>query len=101
MSDAARLMQYDANKKSVAAAYVLWFFLGGLGAHRFYLGETGTAVAILLITLGSVALMAAMIGFFTIWVTIVWVLVDVFLIPGIARKYNSALAARLGAAPDA
>ncbi|WP_342621698.1 NINE protein, partial [Pseudomonas aeruginosa] len=24
-------------------AYLLWFFLGGFGAHRFYLGKTGTA----------------------------------------------------------
>ena len=27
MSDSARLMQYDANKKSAVVAYLLWFFL--------------------------------------------------------------------------
>ena len=27
MSDSARLMQYDANKKSAVVAYLLWFFV--------------------------------------------------------------------------
>ena len=96
MSDSATLMQYDANKKSVGAAYVLWFFLGGFGAHRFYLGETGTGAAILAITVVSLLLMLAAIGFFTIWISIIWVFIDLFLIPGITRKYNSNLAAKLG-----
>jgi TM2 domain-containing membrane protein YozV len=35
-------------EKSVGAAYVFWFFLGGFGAHQFYLGKTGRAVSYLL-----------------------------------------------------
>ena len=42
MSDTVVLMQYDANKKSAVVAYLLWFFLGMLGAHRFYLSQPGT-----------------------------------------------------------
>lgn len=67
-------------QKSTGVAYLLWFFLGGVGAHRFYLGKTGTAVAQLIITV---------IGFFTIFpliITGIWVLVDAFLIPGIIRE---------------
>jgi TM2 domain-containing membrane protein YozV len=30
-------------KKSVGVTYVLWFFFGGLGAHKFYLGRPGVA----------------------------------------------------------
>jgi TM2 domain-containing membrane protein YozV len=31
--------------KSLGTAYVLWFFLGGFSAHRFYLGSPLTAIA--------------------------------------------------------
>ena len=53
--------------------YVLWFFWGALGAHRFYLGHKGVGVAMLL-TLGGL-------GF--------WALVDVFVIGGRLRQVNA------------
>ncbi|MDR2708728.1 MAG: TM2 domain-containing protein, partial [Elusimicrobiota bacterium] len=34
--------------KSKGVAYLLWFFLGLLGAHRFYLDKIGTGVLYLL-----------------------------------------------------
>ena len=95
MSDTARLMQYDANKKSAVVAYLLWFFLGTFGAHRFYLNLYGTGAAILIITRASIFLMFVGIGLFTIWISVVWVFVDLFLIPGITRTYNVALATQL------
>ena len=49
-SDTASMMRYDANKRSVLIAYILWFFLGGLGAHRFYLGATTSALILLALT---------------------------------------------------
>ena len=96
MSDVALMMQYDANKKSALVAYVLWLFMGLFGAHRFYLDEKGTGAGMLIITLASLVLMLAAIGLFTIFITIIWAFVDLFLIPGIARKYNNDLATRLG-----
>jgi TM2 domain-containing membrane protein YozV len=37
------LALYEAGRKSMPVAYVLWFFLGLFGAHRFYTraGKTG------------------------------------------------------------
>ncbi len=61
--------EVDSRKKSVAATWLLWLFLGEFGAHRFYLGRVGTGIAMLL-TLG---------GLF------IWALVDAFLIPGMLR----------------
>jgi len=61
--------EVDSRKKSVAATWLLWLFLGEFGAHRFYLGRVGTGIAMLL-TLG---------GLF------IWALVDVFLISGMLR----------------
>lgn len=95
MSDVSKMMQYDANKKSAGIGYLLWFFLGMFGAHRFYLSQIGTGVAILLLTVFSFLLMIVGIGFVTIWIPGIWVFVDLFLIPGMASKYNTELATRL------
>jgi len=61
--------EVDTRKKSNAATWLLWIFLGIFGAHRFYLGRTGTAVAMLL-TLGGL---------------LIWDIVDGFLIPGMLK----------------
>jgi TM2 domain-containing membrane protein YozV len=96
-SDAARLMQYDAAKKSTGIAYLLWFFLGGLGVHRFYLGQTGSGVAMAIIFVLSWVTVFIGIGFVGLAVIAVWVIVDAFLIPGITTRVNQELAGRLGA----
>jgi TM2 domain-containing membrane protein YozV len=65
--------------KSAGFAYVLWFFFGIFGNHRFYLGRAGSGIAMLL-TLG---------GFF------IWWIIDLFLIGGMVRHYNGTLRQRL------
>ena len=83
-------MMYHANAKSVGASYLMWFFLGGLGVHRFYLGRTGSGVAQLL--LGLLGWLPLFLG----WVVLgLWLVVDAFLIPSIAREENQRLALRL------
>ena len=57
---------YAADQKSKVAAGLLGIFLGCFGAHNFYLGNSGKAVAQLLITLlsfGFLALISALWGF--------------------------------------
>lgn len=89
--DTKRMMQYDANKRSVTTAYILWFFLGWLGAHRFYIGNTGTAVAILALSIVGGALSFIGIGLFILIIPAIWLFVDVFLIPGMVRAKNNSL----------
>ncbi len=80
------MAQYSVTRpKSIGVAYVLWLFFGMLGAHRFYLGRTGTAIAILLLTLISAILSFVGIGLLLFLIPAIWVLIDVFLIPGMAR----------------
>ena len=50
--------RYALRRKSKAAAGLLGIFLGCIGAHNFYLGHTGKALAQLLMTLLSVGLFA-------------------------------------------
>jgi hypothetical protein len=53
-----------ASTKKRLVAFLLCFFIGGLGIHRFYVGKTGTGIAQIL-TAGGLG---------------VWVLVDLIMI---------------------
>ena len=86
MDDAQRQMIFEANRKSVGVAYLLWLFLGMLGAHRFYAGSKKTGVMQLLLALSIVG-----------WVVLIpWLLVDLALIPGIVRDENMKTIEMLG-----
>ena len=65
---------------SVGLAYALWFFLGIVSAHRFYLGRPGTAILQILSYL-------VLVGF-------IWLLVDAFLIPSMVRGKQGELRQR-------
>lgn len=71
--------------KSMLLAYVLWFFLGGLGIHRFYLGRVSTGVIQLILWLIGVSLLWAGVGLLVLLPLGIWVIVDAFLIPGMVR----------------
>lgn len=59
--------------KSTKVAYIWWIFLGGIGAHQFYLGNTGRGL-LHLFTLG-------LLGVMTVW--------DLFTLPSQVRRINS------------
>ncbi len=86
-NDTRAILLFEANKTELFVVYILLFALGWLGAHNFYLQRTGIAIAQLILTI-------TLIGFI---ITLVWVLVDAFLVPGIVRGRNNALATQLGA----
>jgi hypothetical protein len=44
--------------------------------------------------------MLVFIGMITIWASFIWVLIDVFLIPGMTQQYNLNLAARMAPATN-
>ena len=60
-------------KKSPLVTWLLWLFTGGVGGHRYYLGNTGRGIAMTL-TLGGLG---------------VWTLIDAFFI-GRALRQNEA-----------
>ncbi|MFD2738841.1 TM2 domain-containing protein [Sulfitobacter aestuarii] len=69
-------------KKSVGVAYLLWFFTGWIGGHRFYLGKIGSGVAMLILTILGWLTFTILIGFVFFAVVAIWALIDLFLIPG-------------------
>ncbi|WNF07481.1 TM2 domain-containing protein [Brevibacillus borstelensis] len=67
--------EMDKKKKSTGAAWLLWFFFGGIGGHRYYLGKYGTAI-LMTFTLGFVG---------------IWTVIDAFLLNGMIQKTNEAI----------
>ena len=67
--------EVKGKEKTKGIAYALWFFLGGLGGHRYYAGDIGMGIGMTL-TLGGLG---------------VWTLIDVFFIGSRIEKKNSEL----------
>lgn len=62
-------------KKELWVAYVLWFFLGLAGVHKFYLNKTGWGILYMLS--GGIFLIG-------------W-LIDLFTLPSQVRDYNESI----------
>ena len=76
--------------KSKGIAYLLWFLLGGLGLHRFYLGRTGSAFGMIaLLVLGIIT------GGVLLLPLMIWLLVDLFLISGMVDQSRNELRVKL------
>lgn len=72
-------------ERNVLLAYILWFFLGQLGIHRFYTGRAGTAVMQILLGVIGWATTWILIGWVFLIILWIWLVVDIFLIPGMCR----------------
>lgn len=72
--------------KSVALAYVLWFFLGYLGIHRMYCGRIGSGVCMLALTVFGSITVTGLIGHVLLVVVGIWWLIDLFLTAGMAGR---------------
>ncbi len=64
--------------KSKLVAYLLWFFLGALGVHKFYLGKVGMGLLYM----------------FTLGLFGIGLLVDLFTLAGQVDNYNALYMAR-------
>ena len=95
IDDAGRMMRFEANKKSTVVAYLLWFFLGYFGVHRFYLGYVTSGLVLLALWLGGTVLSVIYIGFLILAIPAIWWVVDLFLIPGMARTRNLEIIAEI------
>ena len=77
-------------RKTNGTAYLLWFFLGGVSAHRFYLGYRITAVIQMILTPLGYAMMMTKSpgGAIVVPAAALWILLDAVLIPGMVTSAN-------------
>lgn len=82
------IMNMSIGSKSLVLAYVLWFFLGAFGIHRFYLGKTVSGIIMLMLTLVGVATSMLGIGLIFLFIVAVWWMLDALLIFLASKKAN-------------
>lgn len=89
------LAELGGSRKDTTVAVLLCLFLGGLGAHRFYLGQT--ALGILYICCFIPYWLLSMLLFFGIPLIIPFfvLIVEAFLLGGRVRNYNERTAQQI------
>ena len=93
-SDARAMMRFETEKKSDSTALLLCWLLGIFGAHRFYLGRPH-AVTMLVITLVSLPLCFALVGFAGVFAMGIWSFIDVFSVSKWSKEHNAAVLAKI------
>lgn len=70
---------------SLVIAYVLLFFLGGFGGHRFYAGKVKSAIGMAALNLTAVLLAATVVGMvlaIPMWIAFgIWWIADAIMMP--------------------
>lgn len=69
------------NNKSIVISYILWFFLGNLGVHRFYLGSVFFGLCQLALGVIGWAFSFFLIGYVLLVPLWLWLIFDLFWIP--------------------
>lgn len=79
-----RTADFSGDGKNMVVAYLLWWFLGTLGIHRFYLDRPKTGLAqLLLLALGWLPL-------FIGWIVLgIWWLLDAYFVYQHVNEYNA------------
>ena len=75
--------------KSSRVAYILCLFLGGFGAHRFYLGYPASGLVMLVLMVLGVGLAQFRVGALFFLTGLIWVINDLFLIPRIVQNQTN------------
>jgi TM2 domain-containing membrane protein YozV len=60
----------NASDRTIVAAFLMAFFIGPFGIHRFYVGKTGSGIAMLILTLTMIGAIITV-----IWATIDWIMI--------------------------
>lgn len=81
-------LNIHADGKNMVIAYLLWWFLGWAGIHRFYLGKTGSGIAQLALTVIGWATAVILIGFVFLAIWGLWWLCDAYYVQKYVKESN-------------
>lgn len=86
-----RFILGEPSGRSLVLAYLFWFIAGQASLHRFYCGQSQSAMMQIGLLVGSVLLGLAFapIAALGIIVWFLWLLADLFLIPGMMRRFKA------------
>jgi TM2 domain len=78
-------------KRSVALAYLFWFIAGQASLHRFYCGQKESALMQIGLLVGSVLTGLVFVPIAAVGIIgwFVWIIADLFLIPGMMRRFKA------------
>ena len=82
-------LEVNMEGKSLVVAYLLWWFLGWAGVHRFYLGRAGSGLAQLILFAIGVVTALFFVGYILLSIWAVWWLLDAFFVYQITRDENA------------
>lgn len=89
--DALARLRYDAGRKSLSVAYLLWFLFGYGGVHRMYLGRWVSGLMMLAMLGVSMLFTIILVGYVGLGLIFLWWMIDSLLIPGMAQRSNERL----------
>ena len=75
-------------EKNMGIAYLLWFFLGPLGSHRFYIGENKSAIWMLVLFLVGSFTFALGVGIIVLLILGIWWFTDVYFTYKLIDQHN-------------
>jgi len=78
MGEQTVAVKMNMEGKSVVIAYLLWWFLGWAGVHRFYLGHVKTGIAQLLMVVLGMVLTVIFVGYLILLCWFVWWVLDAY-----------------------
>jgi hypothetical protein len=91
-SPTAGYVMGDPRQRSLLLAYVFWWFCAPIGLHRIYCGHKESAIYQVALFFGGFVILAIWpplgIAAFCAWA--LWILADMFLIPGMMRRFKAA-----------
>ena len=91
MTEKTVSVQVNITGKNMVVAYLLWWFLGFAGVHRFYLNRIPTGIMQLLLFLLGWALAIVYVGFAFLAIWGIWWLLDAFFVYRMVQKENKKL----------